>query len=118
MKKIMLMISVIILISISGCERWFTTAVRYEVQCDPPGFKVYYTDAKGGEAFEKSQDYLWSKNIVVKEEINEVCLTASPDSFLLDNLIDNLIIARIYVEGTLALEDSSHFTIFHKCVEL
>ncbi len=106
MKKLMLMISAIVLISISGCERWFTTAVRYEVQCDPPGFEVSYTSGHGDLEKQVIKEGSWSKEVAVYEEVDVVELWAFSDSCC-DAL--NAITARIYVEGNLEDEATSEF---------
>ena len=108
MKKLMLMISVIVLISISGCERWFTTAVRYEVNCDPPGFKVSYTNGHGDFEEQVIKEMTWNKEIAVDNEVDFVQLWATSDSVdaILNDAL-NAITGRIYVEGNLEDEATS-----------
>ena len=112
MKRILL-ISVFVLTFLVGCEKLFTTAVKYEVECSTPGFSVLYTTAVGGSESEEIQGHSWSKEVAVKEEVKEVCLSAFRDSILLSGSI----VSKIYIDNKLELEDSS-FAIFIGCVDL
>lgn len=113
MKRIVLIILAIMLIFISGCEKLFTTNVKYEVNCTTPGFKVYYTNSEGDEGINKIQGYLWSKEVLIDKIVKEVCLSAFMDSISLYDTITG----KIYIENKLKLEYSGS-VIFNKCVEL
>jgi hypothetical protein len=106
MKRIVIIISVVVLISVSGCEKWYTTAVRFEVECDPPGFQVSYVSGHGDLEEKVIKESSWNKEFAVDEKVKEVWLYATSDSRY--NAL-NVITARIYVEGNLEDEDESKF---------
>ncbi len=102
--KTIILILVIALVTLGGCEKWFTTAVKYEVQCDPPGFEVSYTNRHGDLETRVIKESSWSKDVAVEEEVTELWLFADSDN-ILSSL--NAITGRIYVEGKLEAEDRS-----------
>ena len=104
MKTLTLMLLVVLMLASGGCEKWFTTDVKYEVECDPPGFTVTYTTKNGVLVDQTITGNSWTKEIAIDDEVKEVWLFANSDSSLFSL---NSITGRIYVEGTLEAERTS-----------
>ena len=111
--KQVLLILVFILTFLVGCEKLFTTDVKYEVESSTPGFSVYYTTASGGEENDEVQGYSWSKEVAVDNDVKQVCLSVFPDSVSLHSSIT----VKIYIENKLELEDSG-YVFLNRCVDL
>ena len=112
MKQIVLIISVIVLMFISGCEKWSTTQVKYDVSCYPSGFLVSYTENNGDIEEKVIEGYRWSETIIVDKRVKRISLTVNADALFVRRLN-----AKIYVDTKIEAEETSELgfiTLFFK----
>jgi len=101
------MLLVVLMLASGGCEKWFTTDVKYEVECDPPGFTVTYTTKNGVLVDQTITGNFWTKEIAIDKEVEEVWLFANSDSSFSSLFSLASMTGRIYVDGTLEAERTS-----------
>ncbi len=102
--KTIILILVIALVTLGGCEKLFTTEVTYEVECSPPGFAVTYTDKEFNDVDSTVNSNYW-KHTELFSSVDEgyIGMIASSDSSIFSSNIE--ISAYLYVDKELIDED-------------